>query len=146
MELKDIYDHTRDSLHYYVKWRERFVAGYFASLVALAFLFRWVLEKGYRHLLWVPFFTAAAASIFFWLLDRRNREQYRACFAVGAAVERAFVKEKKLEEASIEHIGLYHNLGAKSKKLSHSTALDAMYVSLAVVFAAAALYFLWRNK
>ena len=140
MELKDIYDHTRDNLHYYVKWRERILAGHFAVLVALAFMLRWMLDKQYRKAYFCPFLIAAAASLFFSVLDRRNREQYRACFAVGAALEEQFGRNQNLEPELVKKISLYKHLGAMTDQVSHSLALDIMYGALVALLILAAVY------
>jgi len=83
LKVADVYAAIAENYRYFLNWRARLLAGYFAVLAALAFAFGWLQsEKHFWVSVAVPF-VGAGLTLVFWLLDMRNREAYRAMTRVG---------------------------------------------------------------
>jgi hypothetical protein len=136
LTASDLYEHVTRNLHYYLEWRAKLLAGYFATWLSLGIAFAW--SWAHRHdlrilTIAIPFIIAAFVSLLFWGLDHRNRENYRGLLDAG----------DHLEEG-IKITGPYHHLNKLPKGISHSHILNTMFVLAALLSAVFGIY-LWSK-
>jgi hypothetical protein len=131
---KDVYDHVGENLRYYLDWRAKLLAGYFVIMAAHVVELSWTL-KNHPNLAFVVPVSACLSTILFRFLDYRNRDAYRGCIEVGAAIE---------EQSEIQCVGLYTNFN-KEATFSHSYVLDSFFV-LCFIGCVAMAILLYRNN
>jgi hypothetical protein len=133
LKTSDLYEHVTRNLHYYLEWRAKLLAGYFATLLSLgvAFAWSWTNRRELRILTIALPFVSALVSLLFWGLDCRNRENYRGLLDAG----------DHLEEG-IKTTGPYHHLNKPPKGISHSHILTAMFLVAALLSAGFGTYLL----
>jgi hypothetical protein len=86
LDRKDRYAEIGDMFRHYLDWRAKLFAGYFAILAGLALAFVWT-TANVPSRSWLVTLSGVVVSGAFILLDLRNRENYYACLAAGAALE-----------------------------------------------------------
>jgi hypothetical protein len=137
LDRSDVYEEAGRLLRYYLDWRARILAGYFATLAALAFAFGWLIDHGHPNTAsWVPF-VASAVTLVFLLLDRRNRELYRASMDSAAELEKA---------ASIDGVHCHLQRTAASTPVLHSTILEGLFLACALIFLVFGAYLMTGNS
>jgi hypothetical protein len=87
--LEAHYDHILQTYKFFLEWRSKMLAGYFAVLAALGWGFSWIHAKP-ELAAWQKFVPIAGilVTLFFWAIEYRNREQYRDCMNVGRRIEK----------------------------------------------------------
>ncbi len=118
LSVRDVYTEVGMNYRYFLTWRHRLFAGYFALLAALGIALSW-LAKEAPGWSWTPFAIALVVSLLFWALEIRNRSIYRNIYDSGAACE------KELPAGT----GVYTGIRTGRRGwISHSRAMDAFYV------------------
>lgn len=131
LSLKDVYTEMGINYRYFLGWRQRLLAGYLATVAALAIAYAWTYKEA-KPLSWVVLATGSGLTIVFWFLDYRNRDLYHACQNSGEALEKA-------GGISAEQ-GIYSRLNKLQVRITHSRTLDIMFVVIALCFLAGAIY------
>ncbi len=122
-KLKLLYEENASQFRYFLTWRQVLLAGYFATIAALAIGFNWAIEKPSVVLFVFPL-AGAGLSVLFWALDLRNRQLYKLTSTVGAKLE------KQLGLEGMGHFGAY---SLSKTKLPHSKILAIFYLGCAVL-------------
>src|SRR5262245_36832786 len=86
LDEKDLYEELGRNYRYFLDWRAKLFAGYFAVILGLAVAFAWLVVRSIRLSSLAPF-SLFGASVLFWCLDLRNRKQARDCIQSAAQLE-----------------------------------------------------------
>jgi len=117
---------TTTELHkYFLSWRDKLLAGYLAILAALSIAFNWAKssQTNFKAWVWIIGLFSILLTIFFWLLEYRNRHLYRACQNVAQNLE------KQMCLTSEDNCGIYNELNRSTKKsfINHSLLMDLFF-------------------
>jgi len=130
LTAKDLYTELGVNYRYFLTWRQLIFGGYLTVIAALAAASGWLLKEAGRFL-WLAAAAGLLLTAVFWIIERRNREIYRACVKSGAAYE-----------VAIGNYGVYQTFDQPPKGLTQSFALDLLFlVSAAGFFAALVILF-----
>jgi hypothetical protein len=122
LSVKDAYEEAGRAHRYFLSWRERLLAGYFALLSGL-FIAYWKLSQANSKLEWMPFATGFLLTLIIWGLEWRNRDLYRACQQSA----------KECEAHLPSGTGIYTNMLARKSRLYHSTVFSLLFGCVAVL-------------
>jgi len=79
------YEEIGRNYRYFLGWRHKLVAGYFAIIAGLGIAY-WTTQNDQET--WPLLCLAAIVlSVLFWMFDRRNMDLYRACLEAGQQLE-----------------------------------------------------------
>ena len=138
IDEKDVYNQLSENYRYFLSWRQKILAGYFAILAALALGFSWVFKSMPLEAFIVPF----AAAFMTWILkmlDKRNRDAYQDVIKAGGELES---KINLTKEDGGAYIKLQSNYDRTD--MTHSKVIDIMFNSLFVGFIIIGFYIFVR--
>jgi hypothetical protein len=135
--LKLLYETNAEQFRYFLTWRQLMLAGYFATVAALALAWAWA-TKGNQVLLPVPPLVGGVVSLLFWALEQRNRELIKLTSDVGAKLE------EKLGYTGMGNFGVFA-LSEKREtgKMHHSVVLATFYFGSGVLMILIAIFLLF---
>lgn len=85
MDDKLVYEETSRNYRYFLDWRNKIVAGYIATLGALALGYTGAKSVHQQIAILI---STVLLSFVFWIFDYRNRDVYWTCQHVGARLEK----------------------------------------------------------
>jgi len=135
IDERDLYEEIGRNYRYFLDWRAKLLAGYFAVIVGLAVGFAWILGRSMIRLSSLAPFSLFGISVLFWCLDLRNRQQYHACIEAAAQLE------EDRDPFSENPRGGYVRFRQGSQP-SHSRAFDFMFYTLGLAALVAAIVLL----
>lgn len=156
MDAKLVYEETGRNYRYFLDWRNKIVAGYIATLGALAL--------GYSgaksiHQQIAILGSAILLSFVFWVFDYRNRDVYWICQHAGARLEiRARIPGScsaldtlRFDEATSGNSALKQTRSQKQvqwvlKKLTHGLAVSILVSHTIAASSTAVIYKVWRTS
>jgi hypothetical protein len=125
--LKLLYETNAEQFRYFLTWRQLMLAGYFATVAALALAWGWAAKQN-PVLLPVPPLVGGVVSLVFWALEQRNKKLIELTSDVGAKLE------EKLGFAGTGNFGAFaESERPETGKLHHSAVLATFYASSGVL-------------
>jgi len=118
--IKLLYEENATQFRFFLTWRQLMLAGYFATMAALALGFKWCISEAHAYV-WACPFVGAWLSAIFWALDHRNLELYQLANRVGSALE------KTLGDNLAGHFTAYQARRAP-RILRHQVILGTFYI------------------
>ena len=122
LDEREIYEQAVQTYQFFLNWRAKLLAGYFAILVALIYSFVGICQRQIPNFLCLVLITGFLLTLFFRAIEHRNREQYRDCMNIGRHIE---------ENRALEKIGMFSEMArrecAGQTEGSHSAALDHLF-------------------
>ncbi|MEE4263219.1 MAG: hypothetical protein V2I56_11050 [Desulfobacteraceae bacterium] len=112
LSIKDAYEEAGRNYRYFLSWRERLLAGYFALLAGLFFAFSWLIKEAPK-LTWTPFAVGFILTLVMWALEYRNRDLYRVCQQTA----------KECESGLPKGMGMFTEMLSKVPRIYHSTLM-----------------------
>lgn len=119
--LKLLYETNAEQFRYFLTWRQLMLAGYFATVAALALA--WWAVKENPVLLPAPPLVGGVVSLVFWVLEQRNKELIKLTSDVGANLE------EKLGFTGLGNFGAFaQSERRETGKPHHSVVLARFYI------------------
>jgi hypothetical protein len=121
LTINEAYEEAGRNFRYFLSWRERLLAGYFALLAGLSFAFSWLFQEA-SQLSWIPFAAGFILTLLIWALEYRNRDLYRVCQQSA----------KNCESGLPEGMGMFTSISSKKSFIYHSTTFNVLFSMVAI--------------
>ena len=140
---------TAAELHrYFLSWRNQLLAGYFAVVAAIAVAYHWAYTQPHHSVAWILIVGcfAFAITLFFFLLEMRNRQLYRECQNVEQDIELT-LKLAPTQKAPNANLGLYDRLITNTgQTFNHSNIMSLFFAGALISIIALVIVTLLKLK